>query len=146
MAFTLTSTAFEEGETIPQTYTCDGADEPPPLAWTNPPKGTASLALIMDDPDAPAGTFTHWMVYDIPTSARRGNGASAGRALRNDFGRSGYGGPCPPPGHGPHRYSFTLYALDVATLDLPRQNREALERALERHTVATARLMGRYER
>ena len=146
MPFTLKSAAFEDGDTIPQRFTCDGADEPPPLAWSGPPKGTASLALIMDDPDAPAGTFTHWMVYDIPASTRQGVEASAGRSLRNDFGRSGYGGPCPPPGHGPHRYFFTLYALDVATLDLRNQNRAALERAIERHTLGTVRLMGRYER
>jgi Raf kinase inhibitor-like YbhB/YbcL family protein len=100
----------------------------------------------MDDPDAPNGTFTHWLLYDIPatmTELREGGG---GKALRNGFGRVGYGGPCPPPGHGPHRYVFTLYAVDAPALDVRGTTRGALEPALRGHTLAVTRLTGRYER
>jgi Raf kinase inhibitor-like YbhB/YbcL family protein len=100
----------------------------------------------MDDPDAPGGTFTHWLLYDIPATTRDLGKHVVGKTLRNSFGRSGYGGPCPPPGHGPHRYVFTLYAVDVSALDLHGNSREALEKAVHAHTLATARLMGRYER
>jgi Raf kinase inhibitor-like YbhB/YbcL family protein len=146
MAFRLTSSAFREGETIPRQFTCDGDDLAPPLAWSDAPDGTRGFALIMDDPDAPHGTFTHWMLYDIPAAATGLTDQPAGTSLRNDFGRSGYGGPCPPVGHGPHRYLFTLYAVDVPSLALKTKTRQALERVLQTHTLATARLTGRYER
>jgi len=146
MAFTLSSPAFEDGATVPRQFTCDGEDLAPPLAWSGAPEGTRSFALVMEDPDAPHGTFTHWLLYDIPRTTTHLREDGGGKALRNSFGRAEYGGPCPPPGHGPHRYVFTLYALDVSVLDLHVRTREALERLLHGHTLATARLMGRYER
>lgn len=144
MAFTVTSPAFADGADIPKQHTCDGADAPPPLTPREPPEGTRSFAIIMDDPDAPRGTFTHWLVYDIPTGAEFQ--PDRGKTLRSDFGRGGYGGPCPPPGHGPHRYHFTVYALDVPSLKLEGIGRRELEAALEEHTLASAKLTGRYER
>jgi len=144
MAFTLTSSAFQDGEDIPRQFTCDGRNLAPPLTWSDPPEGTRSFALIMDDPDAPHGTFTHWLLYDIPLTATEL--AEAGSALQNSFGRAAYGGPCPPFGDGPHRYVFTLYAVDVAALDLHGSTRASLDRALGGHTLATARLTGRYAR
>jgi Raf kinase inhibitor-like YbhB/YbcL family protein len=100
----------------------------------------------MKDPDAPKGPFTHWLLYDIPATMTELGETRPGKSLRNDFGRAEYGGPCPPPGHGPHRYVFTLYAVDVPVLDVHGRTREALERSLHAHTLATARLVGRYER
>jgi Raf kinase inhibitor-like YbhB/YbcL family protein len=145
MAFRLSSPAFADGADIPSQYTCEGADAPPPLAIADPPQGVHSFALIMDDPDAPRGTFTHWLAYDIP-----GGGSSfdpaRGKTLHNDFGRAGYGGPCPPPGHGPHRYHFTVHAVDVPALPVQGKKRRDLEAALASHTLATAGLTGRYER
>lgn len=146
MPFALASSAFRDGETIPTRYTCDGDDVPPPLTWTDPPDGTRSFALIMDDPDAPDGTFTHWLLFDIPARTTELPGESVSKTLRNDFGRSGYGGPCPPRGHGRHRYFFTLYAVGVRSLELQGESREDLSEALRPHTLATARLTGRYER
>jgi Raf kinase inhibitor-like YbhB/YbcL family protein len=146
MAFTLTSSAFRDGETIPTRFTCEGEDVPPPLAWSSPPAGTRGFALIMDDPDAPGGTFTHWLLHDIPATAASLDGDDQGRALVTSFRRRGYGGPCPPPGHGPHRYVFALHALDVDRLEIDGKDRGALERALRGHTLAVAHLMGRYER
>jgi Raf kinase inhibitor-like YbhB/YbcL family protein len=145
MALILTSSAFRDGEAIPRACTCDGDDLTPPLTWTGAPEGTGGFALVMDDPDAPHGTFTHWVVYDIPGSAT-GLRKEAGKTLRNDFGRTGYGGPCPPRGHGPHRYVLTLRAVDVPALDVQGTTRESLERALDGHVIATARLTGIYER
>ena len=97
MEFTVTSPAFSDGQTVPKQFTCDGDDAPPPITVSEPPKGTKSFAVIADDPDAPKGTLTHWLAYDIPAD---GNAlrATAGKTLKNDFGRKGYGGPCPPPG------------------------------------------------
>ena len=146
MAFTLTSSAFQEGETIPRQFTCDGDGLAPPLAWLDAPGGTRSFALIMDDPDAPHGTFTHWVLYDIPAATTELADRAVGRALRNDFGRPGYGGPCPPVGHGPHGYLFTLYALDVPSLTLKGRTRRAIEQALQAHALDPAQLTGRYER
>src|SRR5262245_19958606 len=145
MAFTVTSTAFADGQAVPKQFTCDGNDAPPPITVQGPPTGTKSFALIVDDPDAPKGTFTHWMTYDIPAEGSDLR-ATSGKALKNDFGRRGYGGPCPPPGHGMHRYYFTVYAVDVPSLDVSGDSRDALEAALEEHTLAKARFMGRYER
>ena len=146
MAFTLRSSAFEDGEMIPRQFTCDGNDFAPPLAWSDAPEGTRSFALVMEDPDAPHGTFTHWLLYDIPATTTELREHVGGKALRNSFGRAEYGGPCPPAGDGPHRYVFTLYALDVSALDMHGRTRQALERSLHVHTLVTARLMGRYER
>lgn len=145
MAFTLTSPEFADGQPIPHQFTCDGADGPPSLHVGGAPDGTRSYAVIMEDPDAPRGTFTHWLAYDIPAEGPELK-TTAGQTLANDFGRSGYGGPCPPHGHGAHRYYFTAYALDVPSLDVPGSTRDDLEAAIKGHTLAKARLMGRYER
>ena len=150
-AFTIESTAFGEGDAIPKRYTCDGEDVSPELRWEDTPANTRSFALIMDDPDAPGRTFTHWVLFDIQadvTSLPEGfRAGDIGVAGRNDFGKSGYGGPCPPPGHGPHRYFFTLHALDTDSLNLSDgASRSQVEQALEGHIIGQARLMGRYER
>ena len=145
MAFTLTSSAFANGQQLPRQFTCDGDDAPPPMIVSDPPPGTQSFAIVVDDPDAPKGTFTHWLAYDIPADGSTLR-ATAGKTLENDFGRKGYRGPCPPPGHGAHRYYFTVYAVDTPALDVAGTDRDDLEAALKDHTLATARLMGRYER
>ena len=146
MAFTLTSSAFEDGDMIPREFTCDGEDLAPPLAWSDAPEGTRSFALVMEDPDAARGTFTHWLLYDIPATTTVLWEQASAKALCNSFGQADYGGPCPPLDDGPHRYVFTLHALDVPTLDLYDGTRQALECSLHAHTLATAQLMGRYER
>ncbi len=149
MTFTLTVSAFADGGLIPARFTCEGADISPELHWSESPAGTRSFALIMDDPDAPVGTFTHWVLFDIPAErSSLGEGESkVGLAGKNDFGRVGYGGPCPPLGHGPHRYFFTLYGLAIASLKLKAgANRRQLEAALRGHILAQAQYMGRYER
>jgi len=145
MAFTLSSPAFKDGDVVPKQFTCDGADAAPKLEISDPPPGTRSFALIMDDPDAPRGTFTHWLAYDIPGGAGDLR-VMEGKTLRNSFNRSGYGGPCPPPGHGVHRYIFTAHAVDVPALALRGDSKKDLEEALASHTLGTARLTGRYER
>lgn len=141
-AFELTSTAFAQGESIPVKYSCDGDDISPPLTWSDPPEGTQSLALIMDDPDAPGGTFVHWVVYNIALTERIGEGAIPGTQGMNDFGKQGYGGPCPPS--GTHRYVFKLYALNE-NLDLPEGlSKEDLEKAMADHVLAQTELIGLY--
>jgi Raf kinase inhibitor-like YbhB/YbcL family protein len=145
MAFVITSPPFAEGATVPTLFTCDGNDVPQPINVSDPPKDTRSFAVIMDDPDAPKGTFTHWLAYDIPAGKTELQARSA-KTLRNSFSREGYGGPCPPPGHGRHRYFFTVYAVDVPSLPIAGETRQDLEKALESHTLARARLMGQYER
>jgi Raf kinase inhibitor-like YbhB/YbcL family protein len=147
MEFRLSSPAFADGAAIPVRHTCDGDDLSPRLTWSGTPDGTRSLALIVDDPDAPRGIFTHWVVYDIPAETTElGEGSTLGTQGRNSFGRSGYGGPCPPSGDNPHRYRFALCALDVPTIALENGTREELERKIETHVLATARLVGRYQR
>ncbi len=145
--FEITSGAFDDGETIPRRHTCEGENLSPPLSWSAPSEGTRSLALIVDDPDAPVGTFTHWLAWGIDAGAGGlGEGEAAPREGRNGFGTTGYSGPCPPPGHGRHRYFFRLQALD-AELDLETgRGREELEEALAGHVLETAELMGGYER
>ena len=153
--FKLESPAFANGSTIPREYTCDGRDISPPLRWEGTPEAAKSYALIMYDPDAPAGTFIHWVLYDIPASrnslpeavpgAERVEGV--GVQGRNDFGKLGYGGPCPPPWHGEHRYFFALHALDVESLNMPPgADADDLLRAIEDRVVGYAVLMGRYSR
>jgi len=145
-ALEVTSSAFREGQTIPTRHTADGEDVAPPLAWTAPPAGTRSFALICDDPDAPSGTFVHWLAWNLPATDRGlGEAPTLAHQGRNGFGRSGYGGPSPPPGT-PHHYRFQIFALD-ATLDLPDgSTRAELDRAMERHVLAQGTLTGRYGR
>ena len=144
----LTSDAFKNGEPIPVQYTCDGADQTPSLHWGEPPAGTKSFALVIDDPDAPRGTFRHWGVYDIPASARSiGGGQRIGTEVSNDFGKPGYGGPCPPKGHGPHHYHLKLFALDVDRLGLAANAKITdVETAANQHVLGKAELVGSYER
>lgn len=151
MAFKLVVEAFAYGETVPDRYTCQGPDLAPPLRWEAEPQGTQSFALIMDDPDAPAGTWNHWLLFDIPPTVHSlPEGHKAGQdsvSGTNDFGKLGYGGPCPPRGHGPHRYFFKLFALDVPGLKLPRGAKRAdIDRALRTHILGEAQYMGKYER
>jgi Raf kinase inhibitor-like YbhB/YbcL family protein len=126
MPLFLVSPAFPPGGPIPTEYTCDGSDISPPLRWSGVPAGTRSLVLVIEDPDAPRGTFRHWGAYDIPPGTpglsagyRGGQPAADFREARNDFGRTGYGGPCPPPGGGIHHYQFELLALSRPSLGLP---------------------------
>jgi Raf kinase inhibitor-like YbhB/YbcL family protein len=145
--FELTSDAFGNAQPIPPRHSCEGEDVSPALSWTEPPDGTQSLALVVNDPDAPGGTFTHWLAWDIdPAQAALAEGEAPPAEGRNDFGRTGYGGPCPPPGHGPHRYSFRLHALD-GKVGLPAgAAKRDVERTLERHVLEVAELVGTYER
>ena len=149
----LTSTAFQEGGSIPILYTCQGEDISPPLQWTNAPAKTKSFVLIVDDPDAPGGTWTHWLVYNLPpdltqlseniTKAQTlPNGARQGL---NGFRRPGYGGPCPPAGKA-HRYFFKLYALDVFLNVEPGAARKDVERSIGGHILGVGNLMGTYQR
>jgi Raf kinase inhibitor-like YbhB/YbcL family protein len=149
----LKSSAFTNSGSIPKQHTCDGSDRSPALAWNDSPQGTRSFALIMDDPDAPMGTFVHWVMYNLPPSARQlpegipGNEAVQDGGLQgvNDFPRTGYGGPCPPPGR-PHRYYFKLYALD-STLSLKAgAQKKDVEEQMKGHILAQGTLMGRYGR
>ena len=144
----ITSTAFQDGQPIPKQYSCDGADQSPALSWGEPPPGTKSFALVVDDPDAPSGLFHHWGAFDIPGSARSiGEGQSLGKQAINGFDKAGYGGPCPPPGHGLHHYHFKLYALDVAELGLPASAKvEQVESEARKHAIADGELVGTYER
>ena len=147
MTFRLTSPTFADGADIPARHTCDGDDVSPHLTWSDTPEGTRSLALVMDDPDAPRGLFTHWIVYDVPADVTElGESSTLGTQGRNSFGRSGYGGPCPPSGDEPHRYRFTLYALDVPAIALETGTREELEAKIDTHVIGTVRLVGRYQR
>jgi len=148
----LISTAFNEGELIPSKYTCDGKDISPPLKWSGVPKNTKSLALICDDPDAPSGTWVHWVVYyilstvselpeGVPTKETTSDGLKQGT---NDFKKIGYGGPCPPS--GTHRYYFKLYALDTELQLSSKVKKSDVEKAMKGHILATGQLMGKYKR
>ena len=149
----LSSTAFEDGQPIPRKHTCDGADVSPPLAWTQAPAGTRSFALICDDPDAPVGTWVHWVIYALPAAATdlpemvlaADTLPGGGRQGLNDFRRVGYGGPCPPPGPA-HRYIFKLYALDAELPLAPRASKGSLLQAMAGHILAETELMGTYQR
>jgi Raf kinase inhibitor-like YbhB/YbcL family protein len=143
----ISSTAFSDGQTIPQRHTCEGDNVSPPLSWSGTPSEARSLALIVDDPDAPSGTFVHWLAWGLdPGSNGLDEGQPAPVEGTNGFGEKGYGGPCPPPGHGPHRYFHRLYALS-SELDLAAgASREELDAALEGRVVGTAELVGTYER
>jgi Raf kinase inhibitor-like YbhB/YbcL family protein len=151
--FTLASPAFGAGERIPKVYTCDGSDESPALFWSGAPEGTRSFALICDDPDAPVGTWTHWVIYGIPaeqTKLHEGTPASPDlpggvKQGLNSWKRAGYGGPCPPPGK-PHRYFFVLYALDSPLGLPPGASKEQVQAAMKGHILGRAELMGVYGR
>ena len=149
----LTSTAFTEGATIPKMYTGDGDDHSPPLQWSSAPDKAKSFALIADDPDAPVGTWVHWVIYNlpsatgslpenIPSSPELPDGAKQGV---NDFGQSGYGGPCPPAGR-PHRYFFKVYALDTMLGLKSGASKKELLKAMDGHVLAEGQLMGTYQR
>ncbi len=153
MGLQLTSSSFQEGGLIPRQYTCDGQDVSPALRWANLPKGTRSLALIADDPDAPVGTWVHWVIFNIPSNLvqlpegipPKDSLPDGTRQGLNDFRRIGYGGPCPPPGK-PHRYFFKLYALDTMLSMKPKATKVEVLAACKNHVLAEAQLMGRYAR
>ena len=143
----LTSPAFESGSQIPTVFTCDGDDRSPALAWESIPTGTQSLALIMEDPDAPGGTWSHWVAYGLGTESSGLSEATADGMLegKNDFGRTGYGGPCPPTGSD-HRYFFRLYALDSAVDLEPGAIKSELFEAINGHVLGVGQIMGTYAR
>jgi Raf kinase inhibitor-like YbhB/YbcL family protein len=152
MEIKITSSAFAEGGMIPSKYTCDGADVSPPLQWDAVPEGTKSIALISDDPDAPMGTWVHWVLFNLPAQMRElpenippdetlPNGAKQGIT---DFGRVGYGGPCPPS--GTHRYFFKIYALDTEVQIDTSAGKRGLLKAMEGHILGQGQLMGKYKR
>ncbi|MHC4184609.1 MAG: YbhB/YbcL family Raf kinase inhibitor-like protein [Planctomycetota bacterium] len=152
MEIKVTSSAFEEGALIPSRYTCDGADVSPPLQWESVPEGTNSVALISDDPDAPMGTWVHWVLFDLPPETRQlaenmptdKTLPSGARQGTNDFRKIGYGGPCPPD--GTHRYFFKIYALD-SVIDLtPGATKQELLKAMQGHILGQGQLMGKYKR
>jgi Raf kinase inhibitor-like YbhB/YbcL family protein len=154
MPFELTSTAFAEGETIPEKYSCKGEDISPPLTWGDPPAGTQSFTLIMDDPDAPVGTWDHWLLFNIPSGKRgleedlpitgKNQDPDAIFVGYNSWGRADYGGPCPPS--GTHRYFFKLYALDTTISLLPGADKAQIEAEMEEHILAEAELMGTFSK
>ncbi len=153
MAFELQSPAVSSGGEIPAKYSCDGADRSPPLRWSDPPTKTKGFALIADDPDAPAGTWVHWVIYGLAATLRelpegvptRDTAPGIGTQGVNDFRKVGYGGPCPPRGPA-HRYFFRLYALDTELTLPPRKTKAELLKAIEGHVVGQAELIGRYKR
>lgn len=153
LGFSIQAEAFNPGADIPRKFSCQGSDVSPALVWTEPPAGTQSLVLIFDDPDAPAGTWVHWVLYDLPTGARRlgealpptAQVAGGGRQGTNDFGKIGYGGPCPPPGKS-HRYFFKLYALDSRPTLKAGATKPDVEQAMKGHILAKAEMVGRYRR
>lgn len=153
VAFSISSNDFQNGGDIPKKFTCDGADVSPELSWADPPAGTQSFALIADDPDAPVGTWTHWVLYDLSAGthnlaenvAKVDQLPNGGMQGRNDFRKIGYGGPCPPPGN-PHRYFFKLYALGSKLSLKPGASRQEVEEAINGHTLGKTQVMGKYKR
>jgi Raf kinase inhibitor-like YbhB/YbcL family protein len=153
MAFGLKSSVFQANQSIPKKYTCDGSDVSVPLTWSDPPAGTRSFAMIADDPDAPRGTWVHWVIYDLPSSVKdlaegvptREKLENGGKQGKNDFGKIGYGGPCPPAGPA-HHYHFRLYALaDQVRLE-PGATKQQLLDAMKGHILSQAELVGTYKR
>jgi Raf kinase inhibitor-like YbhB/YbcL family protein len=152
MDIKLTSSAFEEGGMIPSKYTCDGQDISPPLSWDNVPANTESIAIICNDPDAPMGTWVHWVLFNLPAEKRQlaenipddetlPDGTRQGIT---DFGSTGYGGPCPPS--GTHRYFFKIYALDIPINIVSIADKETLLKDMAGHVLAEGQLMGKYKR
>jgi Raf kinase inhibitor-like YbhB/YbcL family protein len=157
MAILIESPAFPGGGTIPKLYTCDGKDVSPPLAWSGVPEAARSLAVICEDPDAPGGTWTHWVIFDLPATVKGlgegvpatervtvADGVEPARQGRNDFGKVGYGGPCPPS--GTHHYIFRIYALDTGLGLGPKTTRQDLLRSIRGHILAEGELTGLYSR
>jgi len=141
---TIRSSAFTENQAIPKKYSCDGENVSPPLELKELPRNTESLVLICDDPDAPGKTFLHWLAYDIEPTGSIAEGQSIGTEGKNDFGKNGYGGPCPPG--GTHRYYFRVYAVDTKLGIKPGASRADVESAMSGHVLDQAELMGRYAR
>ncbi|OGN98334.1 MAG: phosphatidylethanolamine-binding protein [Chloroflexi bacterium RBG_13_50_21] len=147
MSIQITSSAFNEGDKIPRVYTCDDKNISPPLEWTGIPSDTVSLALIMDDPDAPAGTWVHWVLYNLPPNLTELEQGKSGGGVdgKNDFNRLGYGGPCPPKGSN-HRYFIKVYALDTLLDLIPGATQAQVESAMRGHILTQGQLMGKYGR
>lgn len=153
ISFSLTSTAYKNGEKIPRKYTCNGEDTSPPLFWRGAPNGTKSYAIVLEDSDAPGGTFTHWILYDLPATTaglpegagKEGDSKGGSKQGVNDFGHFGYGGPCPPG--GTHRYIFRLYSLDIPDLNLKgKATKEGVLKAAKGHVISETELVGTYSR
>lgn len=143
----LTSESFRHGDRILVRHALEGENLSPPLSWSGLPDATRSIAVICEDPDAPSGSFVHWVGWGVdPQAGRLGEGESAPKEGQNDFGNTGYDGPSPPPGHGRHRYYFRVYALDAEPRLEPAASKEKLEAATEGHVLAAGELMGTYER
>jgi Raf kinase inhibitor-like YbhB/YbcL family protein len=147
MKLDVSSTAFSEGQSIPEKHTCDGENVSPPIQWSGAPANTKSIAIICEDPDAPSGTFTHWVLYDLAGTKKGLTEGSSGGGKEgvNGFGKKGYGGPCPPPG-GAHRYFFRVYALDTQSLGKAGSSKQDVTAAMEGHILAQGELMGKYKR
>jgi Raf kinase inhibitor-like YbhB/YbcL family protein len=147
MALHVSSNAFSEGQPIPEKYTCDGQNVSPPLKWSGVPQNTKSVAIIADDPDAPSGTFTHWVLYDLPakTTELTEGSSGGGKAGVNGFRETGYGGPC-PPGNSAHRYFFHVYALDIESLCNPSLSKQDVTAAMKGHILVEGQVMGTYRR
>ncbi len=150
MTLHLDSNAFRNADKIPLRFTCEGADISPPLSWSGVPEKTRSFAIVCSDPDAPGGTFYHWAIFDIPGgTAELAEGATptGAREAANDFGKTGYGGPCPPRGHGTHHYHFRLFALDTERLQAGRRpSCRDVERVSKQHALAEGELVGTFSR
>ena len=151
MAFKVRVEGFSAGGDIPRRFTCDGEDIAPLVQWTDEPLGTKSFAVIVDDTDAPGGTWTYWLIRDIPVNVRSVSAHTEKmretKSRTNDFGKRGYGGPCPPRGGGPYRYFFRVFALNVATLDVPGgAKRATVEAGIRKRLIAESSFMGRYQR
>jgi Raf kinase inhibitor-like YbhB/YbcL family protein len=153
MQFTLSSPSFKQNQPMPAKHSCEGADASPALKWEGAPTGAKNFALICDDPDAPGGSWVHWVIYgiaakttELPESVAKTDSVSGAKQGMNDFGKVGYGGPCPPPGHGVHHYHFRLYALDTELNLAPRVTRRQLESAMKGHVLAQTELIGTYQR
>jgi Raf kinase inhibitor-like YbhB/YbcL family protein len=147
MTLRISSAAFMDGARIPKKHTCDGDNVAPPLEWSGLSEGSKSVAIICEDPDAPSGTFTHWLLYDVPISRHRlDEGASIGKAGVNDFGNAGFGGPCPPRKDQAHHYHFHIYALDTDSLGPSGLSKDDAKKAMSGHVLAEGELTGTYKR
>ena len=147
MAIHVSSAAFSSNGAIPRKYTCDGGNAIPPIEWTGVPEQSRSLAVICEDPDAPSGTFTHWVLYDLPPSTRAvKEGTAIGKEGVNDFGKRGFGGPCPPQRDGAHHYHVRVFALDLESLGGAGLSRDAVMDAMRGHVLSSGDLVGTYRR